>query len=59
MIDQLVHLWNFDDDAGRRAHWEAVFANTDFVVGFASKFPPLAMSQEVKPPQAAPWGPHP
>jgi hypothetical protein len=59
MINQLVHLWKFDDDADRRAHWNAVFANTDFVVGFASKFRPLVMTQEVKLLQAAPWGPHP
>jgi hypothetical protein len=36
-----------------------VFANADFVVGFASKFRPLVMSQEVKLLHAAPWGPHP
>jgi hypothetical protein len=35
-INQLVHLWRFDDD--RRAHWAAVYANKDFVEGFASKF---------------------
>src|SRR6516164_9233660 len=46
-INQFVHLWKFDDDADRRAHWAAVYANKDFVEGFASKF------------QAAPWGPHP
>ena len=40
MINQLVHLWKFEDDADRRAHWEAVFANSDFVVGFASEIPP-------------------
>jgi hypothetical protein len=40
-INQLVHLWKFDDDADRRAHWAAVFANKDFVEGFASKFRPL------------------
>jgi hypothetical protein len=59
MINQLVHLWKFADDADRRAHWEAVFANTDFVVGFASRFRPLVMTQEVKLLHAAPWGPHP
>jgi hypothetical protein len=59
MINQLVHLWKFEDDADRRAHWEAVFANTDFVVGFASRFRPLVMTQEVKLLHAAPWGPHP
>jgi hypothetical protein len=59
MISQLIHLWKFDDDADRRAHWAAVFANKDFVEGFASKFRPLLMTQEVKLLQAAPWGPHP
>ncbi len=33
----------FADDADRRAHWAAVYANQDFVEGFAT----------------APWGPHP
>jgi NIPSNAP len=59
MINQLVHLWKFDDDADRRKHWAGVFANKDFVEGFASKFRPLVMSQEVKLLTAAPWGPHP
>jgi hypothetical protein len=58
-INQIVHLWKFEDDADRRAHWAAVFANKDFVAGFASKFRPLVMTQEVKLLQAAPWGPHP
>ena len=47
-INQIVHLWKFEDDAGRRAHWAAVFANKDFVESFASKFRPLVMTQEVK-----------
>ena len=46
-INQLVHLWKFDDDADRRAHWADVYANKDFVEGFASKFRPLLMTQEV------------
>ena len=58
-INQLVHLWKFDDDADRRAHWASVYANKDFVDGFASKFRPLLITQEVKLLQAAPWGPHP
>ena len=41
MINQLVHLWKFNDDADRRAHWAAVYANKDFVDGFAVKFRPL------------------
>lgn len=59
MINQLVHIWKFADDADRRAHWAAVFANKDFVEGFASKFRPLVSTQEVKLLTAAPWGPHP
>jgi hypothetical protein len=59
MINQLVHLWKLDDDAARRAHWAAVFANRDFIEGFALKFRPLVLSQEVKLLTAAPWGPHP
>ena len=58
-INQLVHLWKFDDDQDRRAHWAAVFSNPDFMDGFAVKFRPLVMSQEVKLLLAAPWGPHP
>jgi hypothetical protein len=58
-INQLVHLWKFDDDADRRAHWAAVYANMDFVEGFASKFRQLLMTQEVKLLHAAPRGPHP
>ena len=59
MINQLLHLWKFDDDADRRAHWAGLSANKDFVEGFVQKFRPLVMTQEVKLLQAAPWGPHP
>ena len=58
-LHQLVHLWKFADDNERRAHWAAVFANKDFVEGFASKFRPLVQSQQVQLLTAAPWGPHP
>ena len=59
MINQLVHLWKFDDDADRRAHWSNLFAYAPFIEGFASKFRPLVQTQEVKLLNAAPWGPHP
>ena len=52
-------MWKFEDDNDRRAHWAAVFANKDFVEGFASKFRPLVMTQDVKLMVNAPWGPHP
>ena len=58
-LHQLIHIWKFDDDNDRRAHWAATFANKDFVEGFASKFRPLLHSQEVRLMTAAPWGPHP
>jgi hypothetical protein len=40
-------------------NWAAVYSNTDFIEGFASRFRPLVASQEVKLLTAAPWGPHP
>lgn len=58
-INQLVHIWKFDDDADRRRHWAAVFSNQDFIEGFAPKFRPLVLTQDVKLMTAAPWGPHP
>jgi len=58
-LNELIHLWKFDDDAHRRRHWAAVFADPAFMDGFAVKFRPLVMSQEVKLLNAAPWGPHP
>ena len=41
-INQLVHLWKFDDDADRRVHWAAVFANKDFRRGIRLEVPSLA-----------------
>lgn len=57
-INQLIHIWKFEDDADRRKHWAAVFANADFMV-FVGKFRPLVMTQHVKVMLPAPWGPHP
>ena len=54
-----MHLWKFDDDADRRAHWATLFADKDFIEGFAAQFRPLVQTQEVKLLTAAPWGPHP
>lgn len=59
MINQLVHMWKFEDDADRRAHWAALFADPAFMDGFAAKFRPLVMTQEVKLLHPAPWGPNP
>ena len=39
-LNQLVHLWRFDDDADRRAHWAAVFADEEFMA-FARQLRPM------------------
>ena len=57
-INQLVHLWKFDDDADRRRHWASLSSNADFTAS-AGEFRPMVMTQEVKLLTAAPWGPHP
>jgi NIPSNAP len=54
-----LQLWKFNDDADRRNHWKTLFADKDFMEGFAAKFRPLVMTQEVKLLLPAPWGPHP
>lgn len=58
MMNQLVHLWKFDDDADRRAHWKAMNADGPFM-DFVLHFRPLLMTVEVKLLLAAPWGSHP
>lgn len=58
MINQLVHLWKFDDDADRRAHWARLYEDDDFMA-FAAQFRPLLMTQENQLMLEAPWGPHP
>jgi NIPSNAP len=57
-MNQLVHLWKFDDDADRRAFWAGVFGDAEFMA-FAARLRPLLQSQENKLLSAAPWGPHP
>ncbi len=57
-MNQLVHLWKFDDDADRRVFWSAFYAD-EAVVAFALKLRPLLLSQENKLLHAAPWGPSP
>ncbi len=55
-LNQLVHLWKFDDDAGRRAFWAGVYGDAEFI-GFARQLRALLVSQENKLLLAAPWGP--
>ena len=57
-LNQLVHLWKFEDDADRRAFWAGVMADQDFLA-FVAKLRPLLQSQNNQLMTAAPWGPHP
>ncbi|GIT02736.1 MAG: hypothetical protein CM1200mP27_13610 [Chloroflexota bacterium] len=58
-INQLVHLWRFDNDADRRNHWATLFSDGPFMA-FGAKIRPLLMTQEVKVMLEAPLGgPHP
>ncbi len=57
-LNQLLHLWKFEDDADRRRHWAAVYADEAFPA-FAKKLRPLIQKQENKLLMAAPWGSHP
>ena len=57
-INELIHLWKFDDDADRRAFWAGVFADPEFMA-FAAKIRPLIREQNNKLMLASPWGPHP
>lgn len=57
-MNQLVHLWKFDDDADRRAFWAGVFSDPEFMA-FARQLRPMILSQENKLLMAAPWGTHP
>ena len=57
-LNQLVHLWKFEDDADRRAFWSGVLADPDFVA-FVNQLRPLLQSQTNQLMTAAPWGPQP
>ena len=57
-LNQLVHLWKFEDDADRRAFWSGVMGDPVFAA-FAAKLRPLLKSQNNQLMTAAPWGPHP
>jgi NIPSNAP len=57
-INELIHMWKFDDDADRRAFWAGVFADPEFMA-FAAKIRPLIREQNNKLMLSAPWGPQP
>ena len=57
-INRLVHIWKFDDDSARRAHWTRLFQSEAFMQ-FAGKVRPSVLTQEVVLLNEAPFGPHP
>ena len=57
-LNELIHVWKFDDDADRRAFWAGALADPDFAA-FVGKLRPLLLKQSNKLMTAAPWGPHP
>ena len=58
MLNQIVHLWRFKDDAERREHWASVFSNAAFM-DFAKDLRPNILNQENQILNEAPWGPNP
>jgi hypothetical protein len=57
-LNQLIHVWKFDDDNDRRAFWAGVYGDAQFMA-FAAKIRPLIREQENKLMLSAPWGPQP
>lgn len=57
-LNQIIHVWKFEDDADRRRFWAGVYGDDAFMA-FAAKFRPLVLSQENKLMFSAPWGPTP
>ena len=43
-LNELVHLWKFDDEADRRAFWAGLFADPAFMA-FAAQLRPMLLSQ--------------
>ena len=53
-LNQIIHIWKYEDDIERRKLWKQIFSDEDFIK-FASKFRPLVLSQENKLMIQAPW----
>ena len=56
-LNQIIHVWQFQDDISRRELWKTIYSDKDFIK-FASKFRPLVLTQENKLMTAAPWTPY-
>ena len=55
-LNQIIHVWQFEDDNSRRELWKTIYDDKDFIK-FALKFRPLVLTQENKLMTAAPWTP--
>jgi len=55
-LNQIIHVWQFEDDNNRRELWKIIYNDKDFIK-FASEFRPLVLKQENKLMTAAPWTP--
>jgi hypothetical protein len=57
-LNEMVHIWKFEDDNDRRRFWGEVMADEEF--GAVIKgMRPMIQKQESKLLLEAPWGPHP
>jgi hypothetical protein len=57
-LHQVMHLWRFDDDADRRAHFARLYADEKFME-FALQIRTHILNQDVQLLNSAPWGPQP
>lgn len=55
-INQIIHLWCFDDDNDRRDFWNRCYADSGFQ-DFATRIRPLLRAQNNKLMLSAPFGP--
>ncbi len=55
-LNQIIHIWQFEDDNARRELWKIIYKDKDFIK-FATEFRPLVLTQENKLMTAAPWTP--
>ena len=56
-LNQIIHVWQFEDDNARRELWKIIYNDKDFMK-FATEFRPLVLTQENKLMTAAPWTPY-
>ena len=56
-LNQIIHVWQFEDDNTRRDLWKTIYNDNDFLK-FANEFRPLVLTQENKLMTAAPWTPY-